>query len=143
MPQQTFEFMETAAASEGGNAVLTSSKRRSGNPAKLSGNTTKRPAATIGTSSLLFPLEPYVRSASKRPNPLSLHNHLAVGQCVPAPVPTEPPPQTPALQNDRQAVLEKLRLQANCLDVSPASESNPAPVLSGHRQTFSTGSSAL
>ncbi|GAA5506734.1 hypothetical protein [Novipirellula caenicola] len=176
MPQQTFEFMETAAASEASQAAPTSrlqpatssSKRHSGNPtklssnpAKLSGNPAKQPTATIGASPLLFPLEPYVRSANKRPNPLALHAHLAVGASVSKLVPNEASLQDSSkatqdssearqnssnaapLPSDRQAVLQKLRLQANCLDVSPASESNPAPVLAGQRQTFSTGSSAI
>ncbi|WP_442509860.1 ImuA family protein [Novipirellula sp. SH528] len=152
MPQQTFEFMETAAASGTPDAPRASSKTRvpsksnSGKPnsgTSLSSKTAKRPGLTIGKSSLLFPLEPYVRSPSKRPASLALHSLLSVG-CTPAtPVLSEPTLQTAPPQDDRQAVLQKLRLQANCLNVSPANESDPVVALAGRGQTFSTGSSAL
>ncbi len=169
MPQQTFEFMETAAATETSAATPASSRPPAPSSTSaqttpssgasfsrqtaLSRKTAKRPSLTIGKSSLLFPLEPYVRSVAKRPASLALHSHLAVGRSAASPVSTESTvnvtPQASERQasdsqtSDRQAVLQKLRLQANCLDVSPASESNSAAGIAGRGQIFSTGSSAL
>ncbi|TWU24136.1 Cell division inhibitor SulA [Novipirellula galeiformis] len=147
MPQQTFEFMEASASAPplaSSQPIRSKANRRSQGTPPL--RTPQRPGLAIGKSSLLFPLEPYVRSAPKRAAS-GLSSHLAeappkTAENAPSSLPSEAP-LAPVPPSDRQTILEKLRAQANCLNVSSSHPMEAGPTLANHAPIFSTGCVAL